>query len=147
MIGVGDWSGLSWRASSLILSEQTGLVTELIRYFVSSYLLSPRNVIEQIQLKIVSIPHTTCLKFLLVNLTLFLLLQQNIVIKAKEMDLIMDEIYAHFDENQNRLIEQDELKLILQVPANFLDHIELYKNLNKQEFSEIFEHYDRDSEF
>ena len=69
------------------------------------------------------------------------------MIKAKEMDLIMDEIYAHFDENQNRLIEQDELKLILQVPANFLDHIELYKNLNKQEFSEIFEHYDRDSEF
>lgn len=61
------------------------------------------------------------------------------------MDLIMDEIYAHFDENQNQLIEQDELKLILQVPANFLDHIELYKNLNKQEFSEIFEHYDRNS--
>ena len=61
------------------------------------------------------------------------------------MDLIMNEIYSHFDGNHNQLIEQDELKLILQVPANFLDHIELYKNLNKQEFTEIFEHYDRDS--
>ena len=69
------------------------------------------------------------------------------MIKAKEMDLIMDEIYNHFDENHNQLIEQDELKLILQVPANFLDHIELYKNLNKREFSEIFEHYDRDSKY
>jgi len=69
---------------------------------------------------------------------------RNISIKEAEMDLIMNEIYSHFDGNHNQLIEQDELKLILQVPANFLDHIELYKNLNKQEFTEIFEHYDRD---
>ncbi|XP_063686611.1 calretinin-like [Bolinopsis microptera] len=69
---------------------------------------------------------------------------RNISIKEAEMDLIMNEIYSHFDGNHDKLIEQDELKLILQVPTNFLDHIELYKNLNKQEFTEIFEHYDRD---
>lgn len=68
---------------------------------------------------------------------------KNIVIKSNEMNLIMDEIYSHFDENSNRLIEQWELTKLLQVPENYLERIELYKNLNKQEFSELFEHYDR----
>ena len=63
------------------------------------------------------------------------------------MNLIMDEIYSHFDENNNRLIEQSELTKLLQVPENYLEHIELYKNLNKREFAEIFEHYDRDRMF
>lgn len=61
------------------------------------------------------------------------------------MDLIMEEIYSHFDDNNNRSIEKHELQKLLQVPENYLAHIELYKNLNKAEFTKIFNHYDRNS--
>ena len=69
------------------------------------------------------------------------------MIKSKEMSLILEEIYSYFDQNNNGLIERDELKDLLNVPDNYLETVELYKNLSRQEFTTIFQHYDRDGKF
>ena len=63
------------------------------------------------------------------------------------MTTILSDLVAHFDRNNNGLIDKSELLLLLNVPDNFLDLFGLYKNLTQGQYNDIFTHYDTDCKF
>lgn len=61
-----------------------------------------------------------------------------------ELEIIVEDVFKHFDQNKDGLIELAEMKQIFQLEDNYLTGIDLQKNLSKREFNKIFKHYDTD---